>query len=108
MNVPYQYLVLHQSCKNHLGVLAVQAAHAAGESCVEGPAPSDTRVVALVADTSEELKTLSRALHEADIKHVLIIEPDPPYQGAATALGITPTRDRERLRPFVAKFPILK
>jgi hypothetical protein len=107
---PYQYLILHASCKNHLGVLAVQAAHAAGESCLAGAAPSDTRVVALVADKSDELVALSKALHAAEppIPHVLIVEPDPPYQGAATALGIMPTRDRERVRAFVAHFPILK
>lgn len=107
VSAPYQYIVLHQSLKNHVGALACQAAHAAGESCFDGPAPGDTHVCALVAETSADLVLLSLVLVEAGIKHVLINEPDEPYNGAATAVGIAP-QDREVVRPFVAQFKVLR
>ena len=89
-------------------MVACQAAHAAGESLRDGPAPSDTHVVALVAESSADLEACSRSLTEAGIHHVLITEPDEPYFGAATALGIEPTKDRDRVRPHVAHFKVLR
>lgn len=107
MNAPYQYIVLHQSCRNHPGVLAVQAAHAAGESVRGGPAPGNTHVCALVAETSADLEALAGRLAAAGIHYVLIREPDEPYNGAAVALGIEPM-ERERVRPLVADFKVLR
>ena len=103
-SAPYQYIVLHQSCRNHPGVTAVQAAHAAGES---GPATGDTHVVALVADKSEDLEALAGHLAGAGIRYVLIREPDEPYNGAAVALGIAP-QARETVRPHVAAFKVFR
>lgn len=107
MNAPYQYIVLHQSCRNHPGVTAVQAAHAAGESLRGGPATGDTHVVALVAETSAELEALAARLHAASIHYVLIREPDEPYNGAAVALGVEPM-DRDAVRPHVAAFKVFR
>lgn len=104
---PYQYIVLHQSCRNHPGVTAVQAAHAAGESVFAGPARGDTHVVALVAEKSEDLEALAGRLAGAGIRYVLIREPDEPYRGAAVALGIEP-QDREHVRPHVADFKVFR
>lgn len=103
----YQYIVLHQSVKNHPGVCAVQAAHAAGESCFDGPANGETHVVALVAETSAALEMLHVSLDKAAIQHVTIREPDAPYKGAAVAVGIKPM-DRESVRSHVAHFKVLR
>ena len=106
MSAPYQYIVLHQSCRNHPGVTACQAAHAAGES-VRTTAPADTHVVALVADTSADLEALAARLADAGVRYVLIREPDEPYNGAAVALGTEPG-DREMVRPLVAHFKVFR
>jgi hypothetical protein len=109
VSAPYQYIVLHTSCRNHPGVLACQAAHAAGESIrPDATANDQTHVVALEAKTSDDLVALSAALAEAAIHHALIREPDPPYNGAATAVGIAPSVDRERIKPFVSHFKVLR
>lgn len=107
---PYQYIVLHQSCKNHPGVLACQAAHAAAEALIDGPAPGDTHVVALVAETSAELETLSIALSAAGLHHVLIREPDEPYFSAATAVGtrVIEARERQTFKPLFVAFKLLR
>ena len=107
MSAPYQYIVLHQSCRNHPGVTTCQAAHAAAESVRGGPAPADTHVVALVAEKSEDLEALAAHLAEAGIHYVLIREPDEPYNGAAVALGTEPG-DREKVRPLVAHFKVFR
>ena len=107
---PFQYIVLHQSCRNHPGVLACQAAHAAGEALVDGPAPGDTHVVALVAETSTDLEALSVALTGAGLHHVLIREPDEPYFNAATAVGtrVIEARERQAFKPLFAQFKLLR
>lgn len=107
MSTPTQYLVLHRSCANTPGVLACQAAHAAAESIRSLPVPPDTVVCALVAETSEALEKLAKLLTDAGIEHVLIHEPDPPYSGAATALGIAPM-ERELVKGYVASFKVLR
>lgn len=107
MNGPTQYIVLHQSVKNHPGVIACQAAHAAGESVRGGPAPGDTSVCALVAETSADLEALAGHLAGAGLHYVLIREPDEPYNGAAVALGTEPMA-RELVKPFMAGFKVLR
>lgn len=105
---PYQYIVLHESCCDHPGVIAVHAAHAAGESCVHGPAAPDTRVVALVAPSSDALRDASSHLRAAGIQHVLIVETDGIRAGQATALGVEPLVDRERAREILKAFKVLR
>ena len=107
---PFQYIVLHESVRDHPGVIAVHAAHAAGESCFEGPALDDTRVVVLVAQDSEELVDLSRRLTEARVRHALIVETDGLRAGQATALGTMPTRDRTSVSVFFPReqFKVLR
>ena len=105
---PYQYVVLHESCRDHPGVSAVHAAHAAGEACFEGPAPADTRVVVLVAKDSEELIGLSLDLRTAGILHALMEETDGIRAGQVTALATMPSRDRAKVRPYFKRFPVLR
>lgn len=71
------------------------------------PVSPDTVVVALVAERSEDLEHLGARLLQAGIQHVVIREPEEPYRGAATAVGIEPT-DRDRVRPLVTEFKVLR
>lgn len=104
---PTQYIILHQSCRNHPGVTAVHAAHAAAESIRGLPVPPDTIVCVLVAETSADLEELAGRLNNSGIRNIVIYEPDAPYNGAATAVGIEPT-DRERVRSHVAAFKVFR
>ncbi len=72
-----------------MGFAAAQVAHAAGESIV-GPVPHDTNVVVLAATSEGHLITVAEALADAGTPHVLVREPDPPWLGAATAIGLPP------------------
>lgn len=89
------------------GVIAAQVAHAATEALRELPVPPGTRVVVLAANSSDDLEELSINLSFSAIEHALVHEPDPPYNGAATALATPPT-DRERVRAFFERFKLLR
>lgn len=105
---PYQYIVLHESVRDHPGVIAVHAAHAAGEACFDGPAPGDTRVVALVANSSDELRAVAEELTAAGLRHALIVETDGLRAGQATALGLPPVYDRATVRKYLDRFKVLR
>lgn len=107
---PYQYVVLHESVRDHPGVIAVHAAHAAAESCFDGPAPSDTRVVVLVAPDSEALRTCAATLDRHNIRHALIVETDGLRAGQATALGVEPVwaAARDQVRDVLKAFKVLR
>jgi len=104
-----------------LGDLAAQLVHAAGESAslyrpsVEGSdklaensgLPDDTHAVVLAVEGEDELVALSARLERAGVPHKLIREPDAPFNGAATALGIVPCL-RRPLRRFLSRYPLLK
>lgn len=109
MTAPYQYIVVHRSAAALPGVLACQAIHAATECLRAGSTPvsDQTHVVVLVAETSEALEQLAARLSEAGVHHVLVREPDPPYNGAATAVGVEP-QDRDAVRAFFSTFKVLR
>ena len=87
-----------------VGHKLAQAVHAAGET---GPAASGTFAVVLAVLGEAELRALSARLTESQIAHVLVREPDAPYSGAATALGIPPRR-RSELRPHLKELPLCR
>lgn len=119
-----------------LGQTAAQVAHAAGESFylysgvaqlserrearkggaeVEGGNPSSgansdaidrTTAVILGARNAHRLERLARTLTAAGIPHVVIREPDAPFNGCATAVGLVPG-DREKLSAYVRDFHLL-
>jgi peptidyl-tRNA hydrolase len=89
-----------------LGDLAAQLVHAAGETS-PGNLPDDTRAVVLAVEGEDELVALSARLERAGVRHKLIREPDAPFNGAATALGIVPC-PRRPLRRFLSRYPLLK
>lgn len=101
--------MLHQSCRNQPGVAACQAIHAATE-CLRPsavPVSDETHACVLVAETSEQLEQLSAALSAAGVHHVLIREPDAPYNGAATAIGCEPA-PREAVRHYFAGLKVFR
>lgn len=118
--VTFQYVVIHVGCKNRLGVLAAQAVHA-GNECLrtkpqglhDGPVSivsSKNRVCVLEADSSQILMELSMALAEANVQHCLVIEPDSPWDGAATAVGTEPVplAEKEKIMKFFSHLKLLK
>lgn len=109
MSAPFCYAVVHRACKERPGVLASQVWHAARECrpAGAGPAENTERVCVLEARSSEDLVALSEVLARENVHHVLLREPDAPWNGAATAIGID-VCDREKVKPLVAQFPLLK
>lgn len=88
-----------------VGFLAAQVVHAAGESS-PGDLPCGTIAVVLVA-SPEELEALERRLAREGIAHVAIREPDAPWNGMLTAIGIAPVTDRTRIRALTSSLPLL-
>lgn len=102
MSAPYQYIVLHKSCANRPGVAAAQSAHAAC-GAMRGAENPETHRVILSADSSAVLEAIASDLTVAGINHVVIREPDEPYNGTAVAVGVEPM-ERERIRGLLANF----
>lgn len=105
MPAPYQYVVVREA--NHKGVVAVQAVHAATEVLRGLPVPKDTRVVLLEAPGSAEIIAISEQLALHGIHHVVVVEPDEPYNGAATALACEP-QAKELVADFFAHLKVLR
>jgi peptidyl-tRNA hydrolase len=64
-----------------------QLCHASGET---GPAKPGTHAIILSAADERELLSIADRLRKRDIDFHLIHEPDAPYLGAATAIGLSP------------------
>jgi peptidyl-tRNA hydrolase len=87
--------------------MAGQITHAAGESST-GNLPEGTFAVVLAVPDIKSLLQVKRDLDEAEIPHKLICEPDLPYNGAPTCVGLVPTTDRRRVRRVLGRLPLLK
>ena len=85
---------------------AAQLIHAAGRSSPGGLAEG-TYAIALTTENETELCKLAAVLKLSGIRSELIVESDTPFEGQAMALGIAPT-DRKLLKPYLARFPLLK
>lgn len=79
-----------------VGFAAAQICHAAGES-VAGPVAEGTNAVILAIVDEAALLALADRLTAAGEPHVLIREPDAPWRGAATAIGLAPRVGRLKL-----------
>lgn len=88
-------------------MLAAQVIHAAGESHLTA-VPSGTHAVALAARDEAHLLEVARALERRGLAFTLIREPDPPWRGAAMAIGVAPTRDRAALRRALGRLSLLE
>ncbi len=85
------------------GSQVAQAIHAAGES-VSGPVQSGTIAVALAARDRAHLEELAQRLVDASIPHKVILECD----GEPMAIGVEPTRDRQKVRKVLSSVPLVR
>ncbi len=80
--------------------------HAAGESS-PGNLPHDTHAIVLSVPSEPALAALAERLTKAGVAHVVINEPDAPWNGALMAIGVVPGR-RSELRRHLSSLPLLK
>jgi peptidyl-tRNA hydrolase len=88
-----------------VGFLAAQIVHAAGESSQEN-LDSGTNAVVLSVKTEAALMVIERQLQKLGVRHVAIREPDPPYNGSLTAIGLMPLRDRSVVKSILSKLQL--
>ena len=88
------------------GFLAAQIVHAAGESSPGNIGPGTNAVV--LAATREELGALEQRLVESGIAHVAVREPDEPWGGALTAIGLVPVMSRASLHDHLSGFKLYR
>lgn len=89
------------------GVMMAQSIHAAGESALR-PIPEGTHAYALEVDDEGQLRALSDRLRAGGVPHVLITEPDSPWDGQAMAIGCVPTADRDRVRRHTSHLRLVR
>lgn len=89
---PVQYVLVRKDLP--VNVQMVNVGHACGESIRVAPISKRTIIRMLHVETEAEL----RALHDKIVSkgyHVgLVVEPDPPHNGAAMALATEPMTER--------------
>ncbi len=88
-----------------LGFLTAQVVHAAGESSPGQMSPGTNAVVLAVPD-EEMLAAVHQRLMLAGIACKAIFEPDPPWLGQMTAVGVCPTRERAKVRRVLSSLPL--
>ena len=88
-----------------VGFLAAQIVHAAGESSPGNLPPHTNAVVLSVADEGE-LLDVAQQLVQAGVAHVAVREPDPPYHGALTAIGLAPVADRRVVKRVLSRLKL--
>lgn len=88
--------------------MVAQTTHAAGESArLAAELPSDTHAVVVTVPDEAALLELGLRLASAGIAHVIVREPDSPFFGAATAIGICP-QNRQPLRRILSGLPLVR
>jgi len=101
------------------GVLAAQLTHAAGESAAlwsslrdgAGPGrtlPENTHAVVLAVPNERALLAVADRLSARSIVYTLIREPDAPFHGEGTAIGLAPVSDRREVRRALSNLPLLR
>lgn len=80
--------------------------HAAGESS-PGEIPEGTNAVVLSVPDEPSLLAIESKLRRAAVGHITIREPDAPWDGAATAIGLVPVADRSRVKRVLGGLPLL-
>ncbi len=85
-----------------LGNLCAQLAHAAGQS------GSGHYCVVLAAKSESHLLKIEKQLKINNIEHISIREPDPPFNGSITAIGLFPINDRKSVRQITKKLHLVK
>jgi peptidyl-tRNA hydrolase len=85
-----------------LGNLCAQLAHAAGQS------GSGHYCIILAAKSESHLLKIENQLKINNIEHAAIREPDPPFNGSITAIGLFPIHDRKSVSQITKKLRLLK
>lgn len=102
----YHYCIVRRDLPP--GVLAAQLVHAAGESAQEVKVPPNTCAVVLAVPDETALLAVEKRLQEALIDGVTSIrEPDEPYNGQITAIGIKP-QPRGKIRKLLSNLPLYR
>jgi hypothetical protein len=99
----YHYIIIRKDIP--IGHQFAQITHAAGESS-PGNLPSNTHAVVLYALDEQELLRLGENLQKEGFNFCLIREPDAPYNGAATAIGIKPQMRTKALRKITSNLKL--
>jgi hypothetical protein len=87
-----------------LGTLAAMLVHAAGES--SDRVPESTNAVVLAVRSEAELIAVGVRLAAAGVAHVVIDEPDAPWNGQKMAIGLAPA-PRSSVRRHLSILPLL-
>jgi peptidyl-tRNA hydrolase len=87
------------------GVALAQSVHAAGESAQNVTLPPNTHAVVLACPDEASLLAAEEKLLRNGIEFVSIREPDAPYLGQITAIGIKP-QPRKKLRKLLSYLPL--
>ena len=101
----YHYVVAREDLP--LGTLIAQIVHAAGESS-PGDLDPGTFAVVLAARNEAHLLELAAELRRHQVAHKLIEEPDPPWHGAAMAIGLVPAYNRKLIQRVLGRLPLLR
>ena len=101
------YILLREDMT--IGQKLAQTTHAAGESFKIPPKIRGAPVyaVCLSVKTEYDLLKIEMALQNANIEHVAIREPDEPFCGAITAIGICPV-ERSKVKKFLSNLPLVR
>lgn len=91
-----------------VGHQLAQVAHAAAESAKLGDLPEGTCVVVLQAFNDPDMIELKYQLGAAGIEFVVIQEPDEPYCGEMTAIGVKPQPRTKKLKKLFQQFKLAK
>lgn len=101
----YHYVVVRKDLP--FGVALSQVVHAAGESVQGMLIPSSTHAVVLAVPDEEALLRIEAKLLNANFEIMAIREPDEPYFGQITAIGIRP-QVRDKLKKLLSNLPLYK
>ena len=105
MNPPfYHYTIIRTDIP--LGDMLAQTMHATGETATPLPI-SGTHAVCLAAKDEEDLLRVANRLDRRKVPYKLIREPDAPYNGEATAIGLYPVQDRKPIRRALSRLPLV-
>jgi len=92
------------------GTLAAQITHAARESSMQfkiDHSPLPIFAVVLAARCETDLLELEARLRAGGVPHFAMREPDPPLNGAITAIGLPP-QPKSQLKKYLSSIPKLK
>lgn len=101
----YHYILCRLDAE--VGKMMAQAVHAA-EYSTPHPIPDNMNAVILGIPNKEELFKIGQELTALDINHTCIYEPDPPFLGEMTAIGVSPIYKTEITERIFRKYKLYR